>query len=262
LKTSAAPPPLTLWLAPLPDLLWKFFLVWTAVGFVVLPLDIGQSQLERWISHPGLREAASAILRGSDAFWIALAAVNVYLYTASAEGLGVARRWAVIILAGSAVCEWIGARTGFPFGPYRYTDRFGWRVGGVLPFTIPLAWLIILLCGRYLTLRLRPEATRAQIALGTALAAVVTDFNLEFVAWKIRAYWIWYPGPSAPPSDWPPPQNYVSWFALAFALAYALPPNTSLRLHRPPPTRPILILALMNALFFLTHAAHWARLNW
>ena len=28
---------------------------------------------------------------------------------------------------------------------------------------------------------------------GVATVAVLTDLNLEYVAWKIRGYWIWFP---------------------------------------------------------------------
>ena len=184
-----------------------------------------------------------------------LAAVVVYFHTVAAEGLPTARRWAVIILAGSAAFEWIGARTGFPFGPYVYTERFGWRLGGVLPVAIPLAWLVVLLGGRFLVRALRPEAGRIELALGVALVATLTDLNLEFVAWKVRGYWVWYPHAGANAPGWPPLQNYVAWFALSFGLTALLPPNHALRPHRPPATRPILVLALMNALFLLVHAA-------
>ncbi len=244
--------------SPLPGLVWIFFLIWTAIGAVVMPLGIGQSQIESWIGQPDLRAAALAILHGSDAFWIVLAAINVYFATAMHEGLNVTRRWASIILVGSAMCEWVGARTGFPFGPYRYTDNFGWRLGGVLPFTIPLAWLVILLSGRRLVLVVRPEVTRLGLALGTGLVALATDLNLEPVAWKIRAYWVWYPGREAAPSGWPPVQNYVSWFAIACLLTYALPPNYALRPPSRIANRPVAVLVLMNVLFLLVNGAHWA----
>lgn len=257
----APPPSYAIWLAPLPGLAWGLFLVWTAVGAVVMPLGIGRSQIESWVSQPDLRAAALAILQGSDAAWIVLAAINVYLATAAQEGINATRRWAAIILAGSALCEWVGARTGFPFGPYRYTDHFGWRLGGVLPFTIPLAWLIILLSGRRLVLAIRPEATRAGVALGAALTALVSDVNLEPVAWKIRAYWIWYPGREPAPSNWPPVQNYVSWFVVAFLLTYALPPNYALRRPSRTANRPIAVLALMNGLFLLVYGVRWAGLH-
>lgn len=253
------PPSWTSAFAPLPDLAWIFFLVWTAIGALVLPFGIDQSRLDAWIANGDLRQAASAILHGADAFWIVLAAVNVYFATAAHEGLAITRRWTAVILVGSGLVEWIGARTGYPFGPYRYTDHFGYRLGGVLPFTIPLAWLIVLLSGRRLVLALRPEATRLSLALGVGLVALLTDLNLEPVAWKIRAYWIWYPGWAAPPSQWPPLQNYVSWFGVAFLLTWALAPNYALSRPSRVAHRPIAVLALMNALFLLVHLARWVQ---
>ena len=223
-----------------------------------MPLGIGETQVRGWLAgHGALADAAAGFLRAADLVWMLLAAVVVYFHTVAAEGLPTARRWAVMILAGSAFFEWVGARTGFPFGPYAYTERFGWRLGGVLPVAIPLAWLVVLLCGRYLAAFLRPDATRLELALGVAFVATLTDLNLEFVAWKVRGYWVWYPQTSATEAPgWPPLQNYLAWFALSFLLSALLPSNHALRWRRPSPARPILVLALMNALFLLVHAAH------
>ena len=260
LKTRAAPPSsLAGWFGPLPGLVWVSFLVWSAVGIAVMPLEIGETTLRRWIANAGLQDAAVQLLHVSDAIWIFLGAVNVYFYAVRAEGLSVARRWAAIILLGSGCLEWVGATTGYPFGPYRYTDNFGWRLGGVLPVTIPLAWLIILLCGRYVILWRAPSATRWQIALGVACIALLTDINLEFVAWKVRAYWVWYPHLRTAPPDWPPIQNYASWFGFSFVLAWLLPPNHRLRPSAPGVAQPLLILTVMNGLFLLVHAARWLR---
>ena len=248
-------------LALVPDLAWWAFLVWTAIGFVVMPFGIDAGTVSRWLEPGPAKTALLALLHQSDAVWIYLAAIVIYLHTAAGEGLATARRWAVILLVGSGVSEWIGARTGFPFGPYRYTDHFGWRIGGVLPVAIPLAWMVVILCGRSLVLRWRPASTRWELALGAAVAATLTDVNLEAVAWKVRGYWVWYPGASGPVSAWPPVQNYVSWFVLSFLLAFLLPPDYSLRRRTRSPARPIVVLALMNALFFVVYAARWLRLR-
>ncbi len=240
------------------DWLWLAFLTWTAIGFVVLPLDIGEGQARLWIANPALLRLTVGFLRQSDAIWILLAASCAYVHAAAAEGLPTARRWAAIILAASAGFEWIGVRTGVPFGTYRYTDQFGWRVGGVLPAAIPLAWLVILVCGRYLVLSFRPQANRWELALGVAFVALLTDLNLEFVAWKVRGYWIWYPDQAGAAPFCPPWQNYLSWFVLSFCLSLLLPPNFELR-KRPRPTRPILILGLMNLLFASSMLVSWAR---
>ena len=241
--------------------MWGCFLLWTAIGSVVMPLGIGEGQVVRSLPDGFARRLVLAVLPVSDALWIALAAVLTYLYTASSEGLATARRWTLLILLGSGAAEWIGAQTGFPFGPYRYTERFGWRIGGVLPVAIPLSWMVILLCGRTVVLSLRPAGTRLQTALGTAVVAVLTDFNLEFVAWKVRGYWIWYPDASGLVPTWPPAQNFLAWFVLSFALVLALPPCYDLRPRRPSPFRPIATLVLMNGLFVLVYTARLLRIS-
>ena len=254
------------WPRRLADLPWTVFLVWTAVGAVVMPLRLDPDRFATTLeahSPAWLAEAAGAILRAGDAVWIVLAATVVYLDTAAAEGLPRARRAAGLVLVGAAVAETVGARTGFPFGPYAYTtDRFGWRVAGVLPFTIPLAWLVIVLGARALVGRVWLTAGRRGLALGVAAVGVLTDVNLEFIAWRERGYWTWYPGWAEPLPTWPPWQNFASWFVLLFLFALALPPDGTLprsARERWAAGRPALVLLAMNGLFLLIHAARLLR---
>ncbi len=227
--------------------LWWLFLIWTAIGFWVMPFDIGAAEIKSWIDWLPLQNVLLAVLRISDALWMVFAAAFTYFYLVRHEGLVVARRAALIILAGSALLEWIGVKTGYPFGPYIYTDRIGTRIFG-LPFTIPLAWLVIVACARYTVLTFREHATRWQIALGTGLLAVLTDISLEWVAWKIRAYWLWY-FPLANTPDWPPLQNYLSWFVFATLFAWiAFPGARPVGRH----WRPVILLAAINLLFWVT----------
>lgn len=239
------------------NVVWALFLGWTAIGFVVMPLGIGAADVHRLLNDGLIRRVILAILPVSDALWIAFAATVVYLQAAARHGLATARKWALIILAGSTAAEWVGAQTGFPFGPYRYTANFGWMIGGVLPAAIPLAWLVILLSGRTLVLRLHPTASRMSLALGTAVVAVLTDVNLEWVAWKVRGYWVWYPDRTGTIPNWPPFQNYLSWFVLALGLVFALPPDYTLRTRPVSAFRPTAVLFLMNALFVVVYAVRW-----
>ncbi len=241
------------------DWTWLCFLVWTAVGFVVMPFGINTAQMHAWFDPYGLGGVAAELLRLSDAVWMLLAAVTVYLQAVASDGLPTARWQAATILVSSTVFEWVGTRTGFPFGPYEYTENFGPRIGGVVPMAIPLAWLVVVLCGRNLLLWLRPSAGRLETAAGVAFVALLTDLNLESVAWKVRGYWLWYPAQAPhPPSTWPPVQNYVSWFVLSFVLALSLPSNHTLRLRQPSRGRPIVALLLLNTLLALVHlTAQW-----
>ena len=106
---------------------------------------------------------------------------------------------------------------------------------------------------RHVVLSVFPRANRWQLALGVALLAVITDWNLEFVAWKVRAYWSWYPRDPQPPLT-PPWQNYASWFAASFILSFALAENR-VAVTRAKSAKPIIILALINALFLCVRAA-------
>lgn len=222
----------------------------------MLPFGLQPEMLARWSLTAGWVEHARTLLAYADLTWMVLAALVVYLQEAATQGLARARLAGGIILLGSAVAEYIGTTTGFPFGPYDYTNAFGPRMLGVLPIAIPLAWLVILLAGRQVLLAYWPEMSRFKLALGVGAIALLTDFNLEFVAWKIRGYWIWYPGQPHPPA-WPPWQNYLSWFVLSALLTLCLPRIGALT--DLPARRPLGILLAMNALFLLAHLVRWLR---
>jgi bisanhydrobacterioruberin hydratase len=239
-------------------IVWWLFLLWTVVGAAVMVSGINSGNVGGWISSPSVQEALADLLGYADLVWMISAAMVVYLRVAATEGLRRARLSAVIILAGSTLVEWIGAQSGVPFGPYRYTDAFGPRMIGVLPIAIPLAWLVILLGARLLVLEIRPGISKTALSFWVAVIALFTDLNLEFIAWKVRGYWIWFPDQSAAPG-WPPIQNFLSWFALAFIL-HALTPIQS---DRPVADRRVsraaLVVPLMNVLFLLVHASRWLR---
>ena len=228
-----------------------------------MPLNINAYQVKAWVGPSLFGRLATQFMQVSDAVWMLLAAVTVYLHAVRSEGICTARQQAAITLVTSTIIEWIGTRTGFPFGPYEYTDGFGPRIGGVVPMAIPFAWLVIVLCARNLVLWLCPYAGRLETAFGVATIALLTDLNLEDVAWHVRGYWIWYPGSprNPPPSHWPPFQNYVAWFVISFAIALILPTDHTLRVRQPSRWRPILLLFLMNVLLAFVHlTSHWRLL--
>lgn len=255
--------------APADNFFWYAFLVWTLIGALVMPFGIGESTVRRMIASDVMADAIAMVLRPADAIWMVLAFGVVYLHVARERGLAVARMWGLVILLGSGAIEAVGALTGWPFGPYHYTDNLGLRLFGVLPFTIPLAWFVIVATAHCAIQALRPAWARWRQALAVGAVATLTDLNLEFIAWKARAYWIWYPPGSeqaADPPAWPPLQNYVSWFAVAFVLSLALTGGRAVRSAGGAtsprfPLRPVVVLGLMNALFLLVHLARWLGLS-
>ena len=72
---------------------------------------------------------------------LATAAVALYAY----RTLGV-WHWlsfmlpAILLSLGS---ELLGTSTGFPFGEYRYLSGLGYKIAGLVPFTIPLSWFYL-----------------------------------------------------------------------------------------------------------------------
>jgi len=239
------------------SLLWPWFLIWTGLALVVMPFEIDQNHLRQWISNPGLVAALLWLLRAFDVVWIILAASVTYFETVSNEGLGTARRWAGRIVVGSAVLAWVGVATGFPFGPFVYTDHLGFRIGHVLPFTVPFLWLVLILCSRYTVLALRPNAAswpKWRLAFAIATLVLLSDINLEGMVWHTRFYWIWYPGAIAGPNS-PPLQNFVSWWGAAFLFSLSLGLNPVSSKVAPRSWKPVIILAVMNALFLIVHLA-------
>lgn len=47
---------------------------------------------------------------------------------------------AIVLSLGS---ELLGTSTGFPFGEYRYLSGLGYKIAGLVPFTIPLSWFYV-----------------------------------------------------------------------------------------------------------------------
>ncbi len=182
------------------NILWNFFIVWASVGVLVAAF---RRTLPPWLAF-------------ADALFMTLAAANVLFAMARRDGWPAAACSFAIVCAGSATIETVGALTGWPFGPYTYSDRMGLRVAGVLPFTIPLAWWAVLGSGHYLAALVWRDRPRLLLAVATAVWAAATDWILEPFAWRIKAYWQWDAAAV-------PLQNYAAWFIVAFLLAAACP---------------------------------------
>ncbi len=234
--------------------LWLAFLAWTAFALVVLPFDVGPAEISHWIAVPALRAALVALLQVTEAVWLVLAAANLYFYIVDREDLAVARRAAIVLLAGTGLALGVGVATGLPFGPFIFTGRLGAKLFGV-PFSAPLLWFVIIAAARYTVLHFWEHAQRWQIALASGMLVVGTDLSLEWVAWRIRGLWLWW-FPLANTPNWPPPQNFLTWFLLAPLLVWlAFPPTRAAGRH----PRPALILLALNVLLWLTLVARHFR---
>jgi uncharacterized membrane protein len=98
---------------------------------MVLQLPAAGQQLFQWS------------MAGGGVVYILFGAAAVCLYAYRTLGL---RNWltfmipAVLISLGS---ELLGTSTGFPFGDYAYLSGLGYKIAGLVPFTIPLSWFYL-----------------------------------------------------------------------------------------------------------------------
>lgn len=82
-------------------------------------------------------------MAGGGVVYIVLGAVTVATFAYRAVGW---RNWlgfmipAVFLSLGS---ELLGTSTGFPFGHYGYLNGLGYKIAGLVPFTIPLSWFYL-----------------------------------------------------------------------------------------------------------------------
>jgi putative membrane protein len=137
---------------------------------------------------------------------------------------------AAAIMLFTLAAEAIGARTGFPFGPYHYTERLQPQVGPV-PLLIPLAWFMMVPSAWAVAQRFRRK--RWQFIPVSALALVAWDLLLDpqMVHWDL---WQW---------DNPglyfgiPLTNFAGWFLVGVLLTWLIPAPAQ-RL----PVRPLLLV--------------------
>ncbi|NMF65668.1 carotenoid biosynthesis protein [Brasilonema octagenarum UFV-E1] len=142
----------------------------------------------------------------------------------------------VLISVGS---ELLGTSTGFPFGYYSYLSGLGYKIAGLVPFTIPLSWFYVGLSA-YLIARTGLRVAQnpslvgqvGAIALG-ALLFTCWDFALEpAMSQTSLPFWFW-----ENPGEFfgTPYQNYAGWFgtsALFMSVAALLWRNTPIKLER------------------------------
>ena len=116
--------------------------------------------------------------------------------------------WASFIFLAGWLLEWVGVKTGFPFGEYEYGKTLGWAIDGI-PLMMGVNWLVLIYCNHIIAHKINKNPYF--IALFTAVSMTIMDYFLEPVAVK-HQFWTWY-GADVPIS------NYAGWFVYAFILA-------------------------------------------
>ena len=119
--------------------------------------------------------------------------------------------------------EYVGSRTGIPFGRYEYTDRLQPQLGKV-PVVIPIAWLMMLPASWAVGMS-AAEGLHTSIGIAaSALAFTAWDLFLDpqMVAWGL---WRWSPPAGHRPRYFGIPWiNYAGWFAVSAVITGLLYP--------------------------------------
>lgn len=144
-------------------------------------------------------------LTGAQEFWIGVTLVMTAFSLLSSYMLLGMRATAAFFVTGVTLglfFEALSLRTGFPFGPYYYTDVFGPGLLDV-PYIIPLAWYVIVYLG-YIVANLMIErqpvvdtSVRGAVWLSLIGAGVVTAYDLAadpFMVTTIKAWVMINPG--------------------------------------------------------------------
>ena len=155
---------------------------------------------------------------------------------------------AAIILA-------VGATTGTPFGPVLFTDRLGERLFDVVPWPLPLLWVVLVINGRGVA-RLIMRPWRKTNFYGFWVigitCALVTLFALGFepFAARVEHYWLWQTAEGT--ANWytAPWVSFLGWLLTAVAIV-ALSIPWLINKHpvkQPMDYHPLLVWMLLNLL--------------
>ena len=147
---------------------------------------------------------------------ILLGAAVVALYAYRTVGVW---RWLTFMLPAmvlSLSSELLGTSTGFPFGDYNYLNGLGYKIAGLVPFTIPISWfymgLVCFVMAR-VAMKVEQKSSLIRIIGSIAIGAMLFtswDFALEPAMSQTPVpFWFWeHPGAFFGT----PYQNYAGWF--------------------------------------------------
>lgn len=127
------------------------------------------------------------------------------------QWLGWGRALAALLGMGvfAVVVETVGVKTGFPYGEFMHKNEIGWKILGLVPWTVPLAWIPLILGAFALASRWIVEDKRLIVL--AALLLVAVDGVLDPGAvhqgfWSYKHPGFYYGVPAS---------NFVGWFLSA-----------------------------------------------
>ncbi|AFY42906.1 gamma-carotene 1'-hydroxylase CruF [Nostoc sp. PCC 7107] len=183
-------------------------------GLVGILLVVPNAELILNLSEFG-QTAMQWSMAGGGVVYMILGAAAVLLYASRTLGVGRTLAFLLPAVLISLTSELLGTSTGFPFGHYHYLSGLGYKIAGLVPFTIPLSWFY-LGCVSYLLARAglevdtKPSLWRhiGAISLGSLLLTS-WDFVLDpAMSQTTLPFWYW----QQPGAFFGMPyQNFAGW---------------------------------------------------
>jgi uncharacterized membrane protein len=216
-------------------------------GLVGILLVVPNAEIIMNLTEVG-QTAMQWSMAGGGVVYMILGAAAVFLYAYRTLGLGRTLAFMLPSVFISLGSELSGTSTGFPFGHYSYLSGLGYKIAGLVPFTIPLSWFYVG-CVSYLLARAglevdkKPSLLRhvGAIALG-ALLLTSWDFVLDpAMSQTSLPFWYWQqPGPFFGM----PYQNFAGWMgtgSLFMTVAALLWRNNPIKLERSQLNLPLIV---------------------
>lgn len=183
-------------------------------GLVGILLVVPNAEIILHLSQVG-ETAMQWSMAGGGVAYMLLGAAAVFLYGLRTLGWGRILAFMLPALSISLTSELLGTSTGFPFGHYSYLSGLGYKIAGLVPFTIPLSWFYVG-CAAYLLARAgwevdtKPSWWRHICAIGFgSLLLTSWDFVLDpAMSQTSLPFWYW----QQPGAFFGMPyQNFAGW---------------------------------------------------
>ena len=236
-------------------LIWPLFLACSLLVALVWISGFGASTVAdpdfaSRVPNRELRSALGLFSRVLDPVWIVLGAVYLYLALARSEGLQAARQWSAAVFVAACGIATVSALVGLPLGPVHFPANLGPKLGSV-PFALPFLWLLIVIGARELVLSVFSRLAHHWCAAIAGVCCALTSLLIDPVAWKYRAWWLWYPA-QLDASDHLPWTAPLTWLLAGAGLTFFMRSAKVAPRSAKRPITPAAVYLVFNAVFALT----------
>lgn len=186
------------------------------------------------------------------------------------------QRAALLFVASVSIAlssELAGTITDLPFGPYDYTQMLGYRIGGEVPYPIPVSWYYMLFASVAITARIAraDDASSTKWRWALIAGAILTAWDVPMEVhmtvvqpvhwvWRLETLPAWVPDWLGGPIYYGMPlSNWIGWYLTGVVISrvmLAIVPPTVWRASTAALAFPLVLYAANGVMPILTTARH------